>query len=321
MALDPETGLVVMFGGQEGFGSAPTSEVWLFDPTNLVWALGERTDPTPSGKSGHALVGLDSTGGVALVGGSEGYLQPNCQSQRVSAGTVVDVWTFDASTLTWSQASSGNAPEDRWGHDVTLSGDGQTLVLFGGSAGPVLQLNPTADTWAYDIEAGTWTQVVTAQAPEPRTCHQMVTDPDTGLIYMFGGELGLSRGMADLWTFDLERGSWTLIESTGSSAPGAIWSHQMVYEPNSGLILVIGGAGIQTVQTGAGTTTNVGPLDGVWAFDPKTNKWESRKPMPYPLGMHAAVALGDGRVLVHGFGATLTYDVATDAWTDLTPDS
>jgi hypothetical protein len=95
----------------------------------------------------------------------------------------------------------------------------------------------------------------------------------------------------------------------------------MVYEPNSGLILVIGGAGRQTVQSGAGTTTSVGPLDQVWAFDPKAHEWESRAPMPYPLSMHAAVALGDGRVLVYGFGVTLIYASDTDTWTDHTPAS
>lgn len=63
-------------------------------------------------------------------------------------------------------------------------------------------------------------------------------------------------------------------------------------------------------------------LDTVEAYDPKSNSWSRRKPMPTPRYDHAAVLAADGRILVMGgaesFGnissAVYIYDPTADSW-------
>ena len=90
----------------------------------------------------------------------------------------------------------------------------------------------------------------------------------------------------------------------------------MVYEPTTGLILVIGGAWYQTTATDTGTTKAYGHTDEVWAFDPTTAQWHQRAPVPIPVGAHSAASTGDGRIVIFTAGFTAVYDPATDAWED-----
>jgi N-acetylneuraminic acid mutarotase len=68
-------------------------------------------------------------------------------------------------------------------------------------------------------------------------------------------------------------------------------------------------------------------LGAVEAYDPRTNTWQTRAPIPIPRAHPAVGTLSDGQIIVAGGGlkthAPLAnvelYTPATNAWQELTP--
>ncbi|OWR42316.1 muskelin isoform X2 [Danaus plexippus] len=68
--------------------------------------------------------------------------------------------------------------------------------------------------------------------PVPRGGHQLVVDPNTGLLYLFGGWNG-EEDLDDLWSFDPSTESWRLLclHSGAVGGPSPRSCHKMVFDP------------------------------------------------------------------------------------------
>lgn len=56
-----------------------------------------------------------------------------------------------------------------------------------------------------------WKKISTPEPkPGKRGGHQMVLDPDAELLYLFGGWNG-NQDLADLWTYNINDSTWTLL--------------------------------------------------------------------------------------------------------------
>ncbi|XP_055379380.1 muskelin isoform X2 [Condylostylus longicornis] len=77
--------------------------------------------------------------------------------------------------------------------------------------------------------------------PGTRGGHQLVIDPKKRLIYLYGGWDGF-HDLSDLWCFDIEKSTWTLIFENSElfDGPKARSCHKMVFDPISENIFMIG---------------------------------------------------------------------------------
>jgi len=94
------------------------------------------------------------------------------------------------------------------------------MVLFGGTDNCPTPYN---DTWEYD--AGAWTQLSTATAPQRRHGHDMVYDTIRQEVVLFGGDLGPINNYdvrGDTWTFGDPRPLIVLIDIKPGSALNSI---------------------------------------------------------------------------------------------------
>ncbi|XP_072942576.1 muskelin [Epargyreus clarus] len=68
--------------------------------------------------------------------------------------------------------------------------------------------------------------------PGPRGGHQLVVDPNTGTLYMFGGWNG-SEDLDDLWSYSTTEEKWTLLcrHSHEVNGPSPRSCHKMVFDP------------------------------------------------------------------------------------------
>ncbi|XP_052743580.1 muskelin [Bicyclus anynana] len=68
--------------------------------------------------------------------------------------------------------------------------------------------------------------------PGPRGGHQLVVDPSTGTLYLFGGWNG-SEDLDDLWSYDTGTERWTLLcrHSEAVNGPSPRSCHKMVFDP------------------------------------------------------------------------------------------
>ncbi|CAH4030331.1 unnamed protein product [Pieris brassicae] len=80
-----------------------------------------------------------------------------------------------------------------------------------------------------------------ANRPGPRGGHQLVVDPNTGTLYLFGGWNG-TEDLDDLWSFDTITERWSLLcrHSGMLGGPSPRSCHKMVFDPINEKLYTIG---------------------------------------------------------------------------------
>jgi hypothetical protein len=141
-------------------------------------------------------------------------------------------------------------------------------------------LEQTGETWAFDPAEGTWEQ----GAPVPNTLPGgypagwvAAFDPQQGRTVLFADTAVLAYDAAgDTWT-TVERGpGWpTGCTVAGVAvAPTARVGHQMVYDPISGHLVVLGGSVRPVGEPPGGLPDEEAPpADDVWAYHLASNTW------------------------------------------------
>ncbi|KAJ8686742.1 hypothetical protein QAD02_022536 [Eretmocerus hayati] len=87
-----------------------------------------------------------------------------------------------------------------------------------------------------------WTKISTSDSkPGMRGGHQMVLDPVSEVLYLFGGWNG-NQDLADLWTYDVNNSTWTVIcHDTGAAGgPSARSCHKMCLDPGRRQLFFLG---------------------------------------------------------------------------------
>lgn len=215
------------------------------------------------------------------------------------------------------------APLPETSEEFSFVAVGGKIFLFGG--------NPAGDTAAprglvleYDSATDTWARK--KQMPVP-THHAAVAEFH-GKIYLFGGAVQQAAGgpnqfpTNNAWEYDPAGDSWKAL------APMPTRRLAAVAAEIGGKIYVIGGAsvhpGAKLVSLSAAVPHRA--VDANEMYDPATNKWDVRSPMPTARN-HAAAGVVAGKIYVIGgrlAAANLvvgsntdvveSYDPVTDSW-------
>ena len=195
------------------------------------------------------------------------------------------------------------------------------LYLFAGLA---TGWKPKALVFEYDAASDSWSK----KKPMPLASHQLALASYGDKIYAFGGFKYPDSGAAawqpidQAWEYDPANDSWKALapmpSKRGAAAAAVV----------NGKIYVIGGAGV----TPGATDTAILParrhaiLGTVEEYDPKTNSWRARGPLPTPRS-HATVQAVNSKIYViggrigsafaaDGIGTDLVeaYDPAAESW-------
>ncbi|KNC99803.1 uncharacterized protein SPPG_05181 [Spizellomyces punctatus DAOM BR117] len=134
-----------------------------------------------------------------------------------------------------------------------------SFLLFGGVAPSGALLG---DTWIFDADSSTWTNISTTHAPSPRMASACTTAPDSK-IYLFGGYAlkvdnntqGQTFGpIGDLWMFSGKDWSLLAVEKTNSTTagtnthqPSARYFSAVIFPESSNFLFVYGGLGKDSV--------------------------------------------------------------------------
>jgi N-acetylneuraminic acid mutarotase len=175
------------------------------------------------------------------------------------------------------------------------------LYVIGGhkDVGVYTQL---ATLFAYDPKTDSWTNK-TAMPTARRWPGACVVD---GIIYVIGGGCMFSPATNAVEAYDPKTDTWVTKAHlpTARSAVGAC--------AVDGIIYAIGGA-IGTISAG-----NMQGLATVEAYDPKTDQWSPKKPLPTPSAFVPANAV-NGIIYTFYDKATFAYDPTTNGWTRKAP--
>ncbi len=265
-------------------------------------------------------------------------------------GTVGNALALN--TLTWTTKAPMSTP--RVAPGVVAASNGK-IYAIGGSDSPFLnsveEYNPSSDTWVdkapmptarhsfgcaqatngriyamggwngwflsnneeYDPATDTWT----TKAPLWTAMHNVsVVAADNGLVYAIGGTntYGVYHGLTRVDAYNPADNTWTTV----APMPTGRWAAAGVLA-SDGNIYVIGGR--------AETATYTTPFNTVEAYNPATDTWTTKAPLPTGRSSLAAIATGDGKIYAMGGtedGNNMTdrvdvYDLATDTWSSETP--
>ena len=206
---------------------------------------------------------------------------------------------------------------------IGQAANGKMYVFAGLVSAPIWL--PVGMVYEYDPATSQWTK----KKPMALPAHHLALTEYGGKIYVFGGFTDGKIGNLAAWTpvsnafeYDPMKDTWKPLApmptTRGAAVAGTV----------NGKIYVIGGA---TTAPGA-TNPSIHPtiaqrvLSTVEEYDPETNTWRTRSPMPTPRN-HTAAGVVDGKIYVIGgrIGAAFiaassdlanveAYDPATDTW-------
>ena len=213
------------------------------------------------------------------------------------------------------------APMPEKNEEFNFATANNKLYVIGGNGdgpkGLVMEYDPAADKW-------------TKKKNLPFTADHMAVTEYNGKIYAFGGATqSQAAGPGNIalntsWEYDPVADSWK------SLAPMPTRRVSAVAAAVGGKIYVLGGAGhhpsAKDLAAPIGGNTPHRSLDANEAYDPATNRWETRMTMPTARN-HSAVGVVNGKIYVIGgrVGAlnitsamnvniVEVYDPAADLW-------
>lgn len=314
MAYDSESKQVIMFGGITGNEHEIenySSETWAFDVVAQSWT--EKSPPeSPGPRSTFGGMVYDAESDrVILFGGI-----------RTRERTIRETWAYDFNTNTWTKMDA-RPPTKRFGQAIAYDAESDRVILFSGFDFDSYKM--IQDTWAYDYNTDTWTEMKPEISPPGQAFHALTYDPTTDRVILWGGDTwtpdptNITPRDSSVWAYDYNTNTWE--QYLPDIGPSPRTNHAMAFDENAKKVLMYGG-------TDSGTTE-------VQAYDYNTNSWETipgSSPFPGALSRHAMVYVPDidrfvvfggqlGSRLANYINDTWIYDLNTNTWTNLTPES
>ena len=146
------------------------------------------------------------------------------------------------------------------------------VILFGGCN--IQDSAVLNDTWAYDYNTNTWTDMTPPMAPPPRIYHAMDWDSASNRVILFGGVSRLYEPvLEDTWAYDFDSNTWKAL--TPKTHPSARARHVMVGTPQG--VLLFGGSPQHDLYTN----------DDTWIYDSKSDQWNKVSPCTRSSGEEA----------------------------------
>jgi N-acetylneuraminic acid mutarotase len=252
----------------------------------------------------------------------------------VLAGGLVSLLTARASRA--QPTSAPSVPQGKWVRLAPLpQGVGELLgVAVNGkmiaSQGLLPGFKPAGLVYEYDPAADAWTQ----KKPMPHPVHHAAIAAQNGKMYVFGGFDLPAAGspgwnpVAETWEYDPAADAWRQRAPMPTARGGGVAAFV------NGKCYVIGGAGPMPSASDP-TLRPRQPqrsLATVEEYDPATDAWRARSPMPTPCNHMGGEAV-NGKIYAIGgrlSGAFIigypgnvnlvqVYDPATDSWSTKSP--
>jgi len=220
-----------------------------------------------------------------------------------------ETWVYDFNTNSWTFMNPTTRPSPRSEHAMAYDAQSDRIIMFGGFVGM-----PTvfADTWAYDFNTNTWTDLTSGMAPSGRVHPAMAYDDESDRVVLFGGSTGAESD--ETWAYDFETNTWT--DVTPTARPFGRSGHAMAYDAQSDRVVLFGGLG------------QFGPRNDTWAYDFNTNVWTNLDPATHPSARVSHSMTYDtesDRVILFGGDPgvlndeTWTYDLDANVWENASP--
>ena len=280
MAYDAESDRIILFGGQPFYTGPGSSQTWAYDYNSNTWTnMDPATKPSP--RSDHAMAYDAESDRVIIFGGwdagqksdtwaydfnSNAWTNMNpaasppkgsaqnmaydAESDRIilfGGWTKNDTWTYDFNANTWTNMNPATTPQARPYFAMAYDAESDRVIIFGGGTdiSGFRISSSLQDTWAYDFNSNTWTNMEPTTMPFPRAFGAMIYAAEVERILLFGGRQNRTileiSGDDDTWAYDYNTNTWTAMNTV--THPSRRYMHAMAYDAESARIILYGGEG------------------------------------------------------------------------------
>ena len=170
-----------LFGGRAD--GEVYEDLWRYSLAGGAWTQVTPTGASPPARFGHNAVWAAGIGLVIFAGqGPDGFFN--------------DLWAFDPGAGAWRQLRAiGARPVPRYGSCAAIGPDGRLWISHGFTS----EGQRFADTRAFDLETGAWTdETPLGEAPIERCLHACWWTDDDELV-LYAGQTTGTTALDDLW--------------------------------------------------------------------------------------------------------------------------
>ncbi|NHJ15207.1 MAG: hypothetical protein EAX95_16110, partial [Candidatus Thorarchaeota archaeon] len=132
----------------------------------------------------------------------------------LQVGLEASLGVSDGLQLDVANSSSSTLPPAVMGASMVYDSESDRMILFGGISESIL----SNQTWSYDFNSNTWTNLTPAVSPPPISGHQLVYDSESDLIVLVGGMIMNNQmeqvANTETWSYDLNSNTWTNLSSS-----------------------------------------------------------------------------------------------------------
>ena len=268
--LDSSTDRMIVFGGIDAtISQQHFNDVWRLSSVgsaNLSWTPVHPTGTAPAPRFGHSAGYDPGSNRMIIFGGAEGFSSP-CAN---------DVWVLtnangNGGPSAWMQLSpSGSAPAPREGQGGVYDPVSNTLIILGGQD---CVATTYSDVWILSNANGvngtpSWTQLSPSGGPGPRggINQEMVYDPVSNELILFGGSNGSGGLFNDVWVLSNANGSggtpvWTQLSPSGT-APVARAVCSATYDSTTNRLTIFAGTSASVFLNDAWVLTDANGIGG-----------------------------------------------------------
>ncbi|MHA2143640.1 MAG: Kelch repeat-containing protein, partial [Candidatus Thorarchaeota archaeon] len=211
LTYDSESDRVILFGGTLDSGYSADdimNDCWEYDLNNNLWNnvdwdWKEMTPTLSPDPTAYPAMTYDSESDLVVYFG--GATEESYQATGFYGDN--ETWTYDYNTNTWTNMSPSSGPSMRWAADMVYDEESDIIILFGGFRYNGGSTEMTGDTWAYDVNTNTWTNMTPAVSPMGRIAPLMTYDSKADRVVLFSGYNG--GNLNEIWTYDYNSNTWT----------------------------------------------------------------------------------------------------------------
>ncbi|HEX9339766.1 MAG TPA: kelch repeat-containing protein [Thermoplasmata archaeon] len=301
-AYDSGSRQTILFGGWVGTVSDGTysNETWAYDFSSNTWTnLSPAEHPSARSRQGMA---YDAQSARTILFG--GHTIENRYDN--------ETWAYDATQNRWTNMTPAVAPPGRRSPGMAYDSKADRIILFGGVQGPGLD-SPYNDTWAYDFDTNTWTNVSPPESPSGKWGMGFSYDSGVDRCILFGGAPG---GDTYTWAYDSANNTWSLLRPHHSPPDHAFQG--MAYDSQSARTIMFGGGSGDDYNDTWALATAPGPPsapDDIW-IRPGNGTLELHWRAPPDDGMSPITGYRIYRSTAPGQEALFAEVGNVDTWTD-----
>ena len=231
-----------------------------------------------------------------------------------------DTWSYDYNTNTWKEMKY-EGPKRHHGCSLAYDSESDRIILFGGynaSDSSFFQ-----DTWAYDYNTDSWTEMKPAVSPPGRNFHVMTYDAKADRVLLWGGDIiklanpKVPKNVS-VWAYDYNTNTWQAMTSAERPQDGPFSVMNSTKDTTGDQSILYGG-----YDTGT---------SDMWTYDNNKSAWTmlkstvnpgilSRQAMVYIPSIDRLFLFGGqvGEVFGNNIDKTWLYDYTANTWTEVTP--